>query len=106
MKFHFLFDKTKKAKLLKKKIQKYHQNFSIKSAEIIVVGGGDGFMLQSLKKYSIFNKPFYGINCGSFGFLLNKFNYSNLEKKIKNSKKILINPLEINFKKIKKELLQ
>ena len=36
-------------------------------------------MLSILKKYFKFSKSFYGINCGSFGFLMNKFSrYDNL----------------------------
>ena len=52
-------------------------------------------MLNSLKRYVKFKKPFYGINCGTFGFLLNKFSFNSLEKKIINFKKITINPLKI-----------
>ena len=52
-------------------------------------------MLNILKKYAKFKKPFYGINCGTFGFLMNKYASTNLEKKIKKAKKITINPLEI-----------
>ena len=52
-------------------------------------------MLNTLKKYAKFKKPFYGINCGTFGFLMNKYASTNLEKKIKKAKKITINPLEI-----------
>ena len=37
-------------------------------------------MLQTLKKYQKYNKPFYGMNRGTFGFLMNKFVSSNLEK--------------------------
>ena len=31
-------------------------------------------MLQTLKKFHKFKKPFYGINSGDYGFLMNKFN--------------------------------
>ena len=30
-------------------------------------------MLQTLKKNKNINKPFYGINSGNYGFLMNKF---------------------------------
>ena len=39
-------------------------------------------MLDSLKKYQKFKKPFYGINTGNRGFLLNKFIHGNLISKI------------------------
>ena len=62
---------------------------------MIVVLGGDGFMLQTLKKYQKYNKPFYGINRGTFGFLMNKFKTYNVIKNISNSKPVSISPLEM-----------
>ena len=56
-------------------------------------------MLQTLKKFEKYKKPFFGINCGTFGFLLNKDNKINLVKRVKTAKKIHLNPLEIFIKK-------
>ncbi len=94
-KFHFTFDKTKKSQFLRKKILKTYVNNSPKKSDVIIVAGGDGFMLNSLKKYVKFKKPFYGINCGTYGFLMNKYLSNNLEKKIFKAKKTIINPLQI-----------
>jgi len=107
IKFHFIFDKTKKAQNLKKKLLKKYKNYTPSNAKVIVVGGGDGYMLSSLKKYLNFNKPFYGINCGTYGFLMNNFNKDDLEKKIFLSKKIYIRPLNIvaQTNKFKKKIL-
>ena len=104
-KIHFIFDKTKKSQNLKKIILRKHKNYKAIKSDYIVVVGGDGFMLNSIKKFSKFKKPFYGINCGTFGFLMNKYSSKDLIKKIYNSKKISINPLHImaitnkNYKK-------
>tara|TARA_Y100001970_G_scaffold291337_1_gene428113 strand:- start:5582 stop:6352 length:771 start_codon:yes stop_codon:yes gene_type:complete len=103
--FHFTFDKTKKSQNLKKILLKKYKNFTPQKSKYIIVAGGDGFMLKTLKKYFRFNKPFYGINCGSFGFLMNKYLTKNLPKKIMKAKKTSINPLEMittnkyNYKK-------
>ena len=94
-KFNFIFDNTNKAKKLKKKILKNYKNYSPKNAEAIVVSGGDGFMLKTMKKFNKFKKPFYGINCGSVGFLMNKYTMKKIEYKIKKAKIIQINPLQI-----------
>ncbi len=94
-KFNFIFDNTKKAKKLKKTILKNYKNYSPKNAEVIVVSGGDGFMLKTMKKFNKFKKPFYGINCGSVGFLMNKYLMKKIEYKIKKAKIIQINPLQI-----------
>ena len=55
-------------------------------------------MLSSLKKYYKYNKPFYGVNCGTFGFLMNNLDIINFYSKINNAKKISINPLEFKTK--------
>ena len=81
------------------------ETFLLKASDCIVVIGGDGFMLDSLKKYQKFKKPFYGINTGNRGFLLNKFISGNLISKIQKSSEILLFPLEAKIKtqnKIKK----
>jgi NAD+ kinase len=102
IKLHFVFDKTSKSQILKKRLLILYKNFSPQKAHTIVVAGGDGFMLNTLKKYYKFNKNFYGINCGSYGFLLNRYTHNNLEKKILKAKKIIINPLEIKTSNKKK----
>ena len=60
---------------------------SIKKSSFIIVIGGDGFMLQTLKKFYKLNKPFYGINSGNYGFLMNKFGKEKTYKKILQAKK-------------------
>ena len=108
IKFHFTFDKTKNSQKLKKKLLNKYKNYSAKKSSVIVVGGGDGYMLNSLKKYEKFKKPFYGINCGTYGFLMNRYAFENLEKKIRRAKKTTINPLQIvscNNKTHKKALI-
>ena len=94
-KIHFVIDKTFKAKSVKKKLLNKYHHFSISKANVIVVVGGDGFMLNTLKKYQKYKKPFYGINRGSFGFLMNKFKNKNLIKYIHNAKPVIISPLEM-----------
>ncbi|MDC1096714.1 NAD kinase [Pelagibacteraceae bacterium] len=96
IKFHFTFDKTKKSQKLRKKILKKYVNSAPKKSDVIVVAGGDGFMLNNLKKYLKFKKPFYGINCGTYGFLMNRYVSDNLENKILNAKKTVISPLQIS----------
>ncbi len=95
IKIHFSISKNIKAKKFSIKILKKIKNFSVKSADVIVVCGGDGYMLKTIKKLYKYKKPFYGINCGSFGFLMNRINSEKLTDRIKKSKKIDINPLSV-----------
>ena len=56
---HFAIDKVNGAKLLEKSILKKCKNYTPRSAEVIVVMGGDGFMLYVLKKYQQLKKYQY-----------------------------------------------
>ena len=94
-KFSFIFDNSYKARYLKKIISKKYKNYSIKKSEVIVVAGGDGFMLKTIKKFYEYKKPFYGLNCGSVGFLLNKFTSQRLIERINKAKPTTIYPLQI-----------
>ena len=73
------------------------KNLSIKSNLVIVIGG-DGFMLKILKKYQNSNKLFYGINSGNYGFLMNKFSLKNTVSNLSKAKMINISPLEMIVK--------
>jgi NAD+ kinase len=64
----------------------------------VIVIGGDGFMLQTLKKNKNLNKQFYGINSGNYGFLMNKFSTENIIKNLTKSNMISISPLEMIVK--------
>jgi NAD+ kinase len=94
-KYYFAYDKTFKSEKLKKFFLKHYKQTSPHLSNFIVVLGGDGFMLKTLKKYQKYNKPFYGINSGTYGFLMNKFSNHSLEKIISKTKSISISPLEM-----------
>ena len=80
---------------LKKKLGHY----AISKSDLIVVIGGDGFMLGSLKKYHKYNKKFYGINSGNYGFLMNKFSTKYTIKNLSKSLRVVtISPLEMTVK--------
>ena len=94
-KYHFVFDNTQKNKRLKKILLKKYKNSLPNLSYAIIVLGGDGFMLHTLKKYQKFNKPFYGINTGTFGFLMNKYKNFNIDNNIIKAKLISISPLQM-----------
>ena len=62
-------------------------------------------MLQTIKKNYFFDKPFYGVNCGSYGFLMNKSNNINILNKLKKSKRIIINPIIIRAVNIDNKII-
>jgi len=97
-KAYLVFDKTKSSLKIKSHILKILRPVSLKNATIIIVLGGDGFMLQTLKKFYKHKKPFYGINSGNYGFLMNKFSSQNFLKNLKSLKNIKIHPLQMIVK--------
>ena len=97
-KISIISDKNKTSKKIKFFLQRKINSYLPKKSNLIVVIGGDGFMLQTLKKFYKLKKPFYGINSGSYGFLMNKFSTKNTIKNILKSNLISINPLEMTVK--------
>ena len=96
---YIIFDNNKNSIRILSEIKKKIKVFSLNSSNYLIVIGGDGFMLKTLKKYYRYKKPFYGINSGSYGFLMNKFFRKNFIKKLKKIHSITINPLEMLVKK-------
>jgi len=88
-------DKNLKSIKIKQQIKQILKKNILKKNNLIIVIGGDGFMLQTLKKNKKNNKFFYGINSGDYGFLMNKFSKKKLIKNIIKSKMISIFPLEM-----------
>ena len=97
-KVYLVFDRTKASLKIKSILIKRINITSLKKSNVIIVLGGDGFMLQTLKKFYKYKKPFYGINCGNYGFLMNKFSPKNTIKNLFTSDKIKISPLEMIVK--------
>lgn len=74
-------------------LKKRQQLVTPEHADHIVVLGGDGFMLHSLHEYGHLGKPFYGMNCGTFGFLMNDFSEDDIKKRLKHTKTEVLHPL-------------
>jgi NAD+ kinase len=64
-------------------------------AETLVALGGDGFMLQTL--HSMLEdgeaRPVFGMNRGTFGFLMNEWRLDRLHERIQAAKHIRVTPL-------------
>ena len=91
-------DKNLRSLRIKKSLSKILKKTELKKTNTIIVIGGDGFMLQTLKKNKKSNKIFYGVNSGNYGFLMNKFSPKNIIKNIYKAKMISISPLEMTVK--------
>ena len=107
-KLQIISDKNKKSFKIKNLLIKKLNKNNFKKDNLVIVVGGDGFMLQTLKRSKNLKKQFYGINSGNYGFLMNKFSSKNIIKNLSKANMISISPLEMIVKKknnqIKKSL--
>ncbi|HEX6956558.1 MAG TPA: NAD kinase [Ferrovibrio sp.] len=70
-------------------------NVAPEEAEVIVALGGDGFMLQSLHRYMTLNKPIYGMNQGTVGFLMNEYDEDELPARLASANAAVLHPLRM-----------
>jgi len=91
-------DSNKKSSKIKSFLIKNLKKKSPFKSNLVIVIGGDGFMLKTLKKNKNSSKFFYGINSGNYGFLMNKFSPKNTIKNFSRAKMITISPLEMIVK--------
>ena len=97
-KLQIISDKNKKSLRIKNLLIKKIEANQFKKSNLVIVIGGDGFMLQTLKKNKNSKKQFYGINSGNYGFLMNKFSTKNTITNLLKAKMISISPLEMIVK--------
>ncbi len=99
-----IFDKNTKSLKIKNLLVKKINIHDFKQKNLVIVIGGDGFMLQTLKKNRKSKKLFYGINSGNYGFLMNKFSSKTIIKNLSKANMISISPLEMTVKNIKNQI--
>lgn len=75
------------------KLQSRYDNTPPLDADVIVALGGDGFMLSTIHKYLALEKPIFGMNLGSIGFLMNTFEEDRLIERLTRAEPIQLHPL-------------
>ena len=103
-KIKIISDKNQKSLRIKKSLIRLLNQTEPKKSNIIIVIGGDGFMLQTLKKNKNSKKLFYGINSGNYGFLMNKFSSKKILRNLHKANVISISPLEMKVKNNKNQI--
>lgn len=68
--------------------------------DVVVVLGGDGFMLQCLHKLMRSRLAFYGMNCGSVGFLMNQYSPDHLPERITSARMSTLYPLHMFARRV------
>ena len=103
-KIQIISDKNLKSQRIRKSLIKILSKKQPHKSNITIVIGGDGFMLQTLKKNKKSKKFFYGINSGNYGFLMNKFSSKKIVKNLDKANVISISPLEMTVKNNKSQI--
>jgi NAD+ kinase len=86
---------SEEAKMIESSLAKIFTKSPPEESDLIIVIGGDGSMLHALHQYMHLNIPFYGMNAGSVGFLMNEPHLDNFLGNINNSKATNLHPLEM-----------
>lgn len=64
-------------------------------ADVAVSLGGDGFMLETLHRFLGGGMAVYGMNCGSVGFLMNRFDEEDLPARLARAQQAELHPLRM-----------
>tara|TARA_B100001121_G_C18673643_1_gene615177 strand:- start:1280 stop:2050 length:771 start_codon:yes stop_codon:yes gene_type:complete len=96
-------DTNQKSLKIKNILLKKLEKNKVNKPNVVIVVGGDGFMLQTLKKNKNSKKLFYGVNSGNYGFLMNKFSSKNIIKNLSKANTLTISPLEMTVKNNKSQ---
>ena len=73
-----------------------HDDAGPDKADIIIALGGDGFMLQTLHSFLSKDKPIYGMNLGSVGFLMNEYRQDDLLTRLAEAERAVVHPLRMH----------
>jgi NAD+ kinase len=95
MKLAFVASQTNKSQHSLEELVKLYGQHDPADADVIVVLGGDGFMLQCLHQYMHQSTPVFGLRRGTVGFLMNDYSVENLPERIDQAQETLLHPLSM-----------
>lgn len=91
----FVAADTEDAQAALRALSAVHPPAPPEEAEVIVVLGGDGTMLDVLARWGAAGKPIYGMNKGTVGFLLNQYREKGLARRIRGAVPAAVHPLRM-----------
>lgn len=89
----FVASDTEDAEAARRTLAGIYGEVPPEEADVIVALGGDGLMLQALHRFMNTDKPIYGMNRGSVGFLMNEYRADALRERLASSVVTAIHPL-------------
>ena len=92
-KIAFVASNVPQAREARDRLANRYGNAEPQTADAIVALGGDGLMLQTLHTHLPDAVPIYGMNRGSFGFLMNDYSEEDLLERLAQAELSVIHPL-------------
>jgi NAD+ kinase len=96
--FAFIAADSAEAREAEARLTARYGKCSPEEADILVVLGGDGTMLQALHKTIARPKPIFGMHCGTVGFLMNRFDVEELPARLAAARRTELHPLKMRAK--------
>ncbi len=91
--FAFVAAATEEAQAALRRLQAAYGEQDPEHADIVVALGGDGFMLETLHRFMDRAVPIFGMNCGTVGFLMNRYDERGLPERLAKTHKERLHPL-------------
>lgn len=78
------------------KLTQRYGSVSEDDADVVVALGGDGAMLDTLRRRFKDRKPVYGMHRGTVGFLMNEYNEEDLPERLNAAERVTLSPLQMS----------
>lgn len=91
----FTASKRPEAQEALRRLTKIYGQYDEDEADVIVALGGDGAMLDAMRRRFDDHKPVYGMNRGTVGFLMNEYDEDDLIARIDRAERATVSPLRM-----------
>lgn len=91
----FFASKRPEARVARDELIARYGDVPEEEADVVVALGGDGAMLDTLRRHLDDGKPVYGMNRGTIGFLMNEYAPDDLPDRISAAEQARLSPLEM-----------
>lgn len=95
LRFAFFASKRPEAQAALPTLVHRYGQYSEEEADVVIALGGDGAMLDSLRRRFGDSKPVYGMHRGTIGFLMNEYREDDLVERVNAAERATIVPLSM-----------
>lgn len=95
LRLSFTASKRPEAQEAAQALKRLYKHVPEADADVIVALGGDGAMLDAMRRRFSDQKPVYGMNRGTVGFLMNEYSEDNLLERLDRAERASVRPLHM-----------